>query len=109
MGDEQVGRTAKIQAMSSFWTDALVKLTAWPIGLLRQRAQGPIGLLMPKVSGRKDIHHLYSPKSRGADFQSADWRFLMRTAANAARAFAIASFDLGVLGANPGVFPAIAS
>tara|TARA_R110002124_G_scaffold267777_3_gene435187 strand:- start:53632 stop:55560 length:1929 start_codon:yes stop_codon:yes gene_type:complete len=91
-------RAAKIQAMSSFRTDALVKLTAWPAGLLRHRTQGPIGLLMPKVSGRKDIHHLYSPKSRRADFQSADWRFLMRTAANAARAFAAVHDAGGVIG-----------
>lgn len=91
-------RAAKIQAMSAFRTDALSKLTAWPAGLLRHRTQGPIGLLMPKVSGRKDIHHLYSPKSRRADFQTADWRFLVRTAANAARAFAAVHDAGGVIG-----------
>lgn len=91
-------RAAKIQAMSAFRTEALSKLTAWPAGLLRHRTQGPIGLLMPKVSGRKDIHHLYSPKSRRADFQTADWRFLVRTAANAARAFAAVHDAGGVIG-----------
>lgn len=91
-------RAAKIQAMSAFRTEALLRLTAWPAGLLRHRTRGPIGLLMPKVSGRKDIHHLYSPKSRRADFQTADWRFLVRTAANAARAFAAVHDAGGVIG-----------
>jgi DNA-binding helix-hairpin-helix protein with protein kinase domain len=80
-------RADKIRAMGPLRTEALAKLTAWPVGLLRQKTAGPIGLLMPKISGHKDIHHLYSPKSRRADFQTADWRFLIRTAANTARAF----------------------
>lgn len=89
-------RAAKIQAMSAFQTEALSKLTAWPAGLLRHSSKGPIGLLMPKVSGRKDIHHLYSPKSRRTDFHTADWRFLIRTATNTARAFA-AVHDVGAV------------
>jgi DNA-binding helix-hairpin-helix protein with protein kinase domain len=44
---------------------------------------------MPKFSGRKDVHRLYSPKSRRVDFDKADWRFLVRAAANTARAFAV--------------------
>ena len=59
----------------------ILKLTAWPIDLLQKRTGEPVGLLMPKIAGRKDIHHLYSPKSRRADFQRADWRFLVRAAA----------------------------
>ncbi|MFI5001466.1 MAG: hypothetical protein ACHQK9_16425, partial [Reyranellales bacterium] len=48
----------------------------------------PIGLKMPKVVGHKDIHQLYSPKSRRTEFRRADWRFLVRVAANLSRAFA---------------------
>lgn len=80
-------RADKIRAMTPLRTDALSKLTAWPVGLLRHKTNGPIGLLMPRIAGHKDIHHLYSPKSRRVDFQTADWRFLIRTAANTARAF----------------------
>jgi DNA-binding helix-hairpin-helix protein with protein kinase domain len=80
-------RADKIRAMTPLRTDALAKLTAWPVGLLRHKTNGPIGLLMPRIAGHKDIHHLYSPKSRRVDFQTADWRFLIRTAANTARAF----------------------
>ncbi len=43
---------------------------------------------MPRVDGHKDIHTLYSPRSRKAEFPNADWRFLIRAAANTARAFA---------------------
>src|SRR3712207_1872279 len=42
-----------------------------------------------KVTGRTDIHNLYSPKSRRQQFLRADWRFLIRTSANIARAFAV--------------------
>ena len=38
---------------------------------------------------KKDIHHLYGPKSRVRDFPRADWRFLVRASANIARAFAV--------------------
>jgi len=78
----------KIRTMVGLRTDAVANLAAWPVDLLCRRTGEPIGLVMPRVVGRKDIHHLYSPKSRRADFQRADWRFLVRAAANTARAFA---------------------
>jgi DNA-binding helix-hairpin-helix protein with protein kinase domain len=80
-------RADKIRVMSSLLRDhPITRLTAWPIDLLLKRSGEPIGFLLPKVSGT-DVHRLYSPKSRRTDFQSADWRFLIRTAANIARAF----------------------
>ena len=78
----------KIRLMPSLRSEAISKLAAWPIDLLSKPSGEPIGLLMPKIVGRKDIHRLYSPKSRRNDFQRADWRFLIRAAANTARAFA---------------------
>jgi DNA-binding helix-hairpin-helix protein with protein kinase domain len=44
---------------------------------------------MPRIIGRKDVHHLYSPKSRRQEFSRADWRFLIHASANIARAFAV--------------------
>jgi DNA-binding helix-hairpin-helix protein with protein kinase domain len=44
---------------------------------------------MPKIADCKDIHHLYSPKSRRTVFLRADWRFLIRAATNIARAFRV--------------------
>lgn len=82
-------KAAKIEAMAAMKTDRLLSLTAWPVELLRTTDGRPCGLLMPKVNGHKDIHHLYSPKSRKIEFPNADWRFLIRAAANTARAFAV--------------------
>jgi DNA-binding helix-hairpin-helix protein with protein kinase domain len=81
-------RAEKIRAMVALRTPALEKLTAWPIELLSLPGGQPIGVKMPRVVGHRDIHQLYSPKSRRAAFPRADWRFLVRTAANVARAFA---------------------
>ncbi|MGU3421431.1 hypothetical protein [Methylobacterium sp. D54C] len=82
-------RADKIRVMGLMGNDALGRLAAWPSGLLMEGSgRAPVGLLMPRVSGRKDIHNLYSPKSRRSEFLRADWRFLVRAAANTARAFA---------------------
>ncbi|HEY0329895.1 MAG TPA: hypothetical protein VGC77_12440 [Rhodopseudomonas sp.] len=82
-------RASKIEIMASYSTGALQQVSAWPIGLLLSKSsRAPVGLLMPKIGNAKDIHKLYSPKSRLVEFQRADWRFLVRTCANTARAFA---------------------
>lgn len=81
-------RAEKIRALVGARTSALDKLTAWPIELLSLPSGQPIGLKMPLVTGHRDIHQLYSPKSRRSAFPRADWRFLVRVAANVARAFA---------------------
>jgi DNA-binding helix-hairpin-helix protein with protein kinase domain len=47
------------------------------------------GFLMKNVVRFKDIHLLYNPKSRTREFSpKANWRFLVHTASNVARAFA---------------------
>lgn len=82
-------RATKIQLMASFPDQAVKQLTAWPIGLILSKSgRSPVGLLIPKVENSKDIHKLYSPKSRLAEFQRADWRFLVLACANIARSFA---------------------
>jgi DNA-binding helix-hairpin-helix protein with protein kinase domain len=81
-------RAEKIRVMVSARTPALERLTAWPLELLSLPDGKPIGLKMPHVLGHRDIHQLYSPKSRRATFPKADWRFLVRVSANVARAFA---------------------
>lgn len=92
-------RAEKIQTMVKLRSNALASLTAWPVDLVSTKlAREPVGLLMPKIANRKDIHHLYSPKSRRAEFQRADWRFLVRTAANTAKAFAAVHATSCVIG-----------
>jgi DNA-binding helix-hairpin-helix protein with protein kinase domain len=70
-------------------TDSLAKLMSWPVDLLAIKGTGrPIGLLMPMFPNRKNVHHLYGPKSRLQDFPKADWRFLVHATMNIAKAFA---------------------
>lgn len=78
----------KILAMAAIRNDRLLSVSAWPLDLLRSAQGQPCGLVMPMVAGHKDIHTLYGPRSRRAEFPTADWRFLIRAAANTARAFA---------------------
>ncbi|WP_428664683.1 helix-hairpin-helix domain-containing protein [Reyranella sp.] len=78
----------KIRAMVALRTLALDRLTAWPIELLSLPGGRPIGVKVPRVVGHREIHQLYSPKSRRSAFPHADWRFLVRASANVARAFA---------------------
>jgi DNA-binding helix-hairpin-helix protein with protein kinase domain len=86
----------KIRLMASVQNDQIVSVAAWPLDLLSTSSGDPVGFIMPKIDGRKDIHQLYSPKSRRVEFQRADWRFLIRAAANTARAFS-AVHNLGCI------------
>src|SRR5262245_52165961 len=83
-------RAQKIVAMASLSSPELRRATAWPCGIIMADGHTPHGrLLMPRVAGCKDIHKLYSPKSRKSEFPAADFRFLLSVAANVARAFAV--------------------
>src|SRR5215471_8880980 len=81
-------RAQKIVAMASLSCQELQKATAWPSGIVVADGHVPHGLLMPRITGCKDIHKLYSPKSRKSEFPAADFRFLLHVAANIARSFA---------------------
>ena len=82
-------RASKIRAMVGMKAEGLHKLMSWPVDLLLEKgSKQPVGLLVPRVHNKKNVHHLYGPKSRLQDFPRADWRFLIRAAANIAKAFA---------------------
>lgn len=87
-GPMSTEKTAKMTTMIAMRVEALLAVAAWPLDILRSSEGAPWGLLMPRIVGHKDIHSLYTPKSRKREFQDADWRFLVHTAANIARAFA---------------------
>jgi DNA-binding helix-hairpin-helix protein with protein kinase domain len=82
-------KVEKIRLMASMHNPRVEKLTAWPKGVLTRKSGEAVGLLMPKIADRNDIHHLYSPKGRRTLFMRADWRFLLRASANTARAFRV--------------------
>ena len=81
-------RGEKLRVMITLRNAGLDQLSAWPRGRLFRNTGDVVGFLMPKIADHKDIHYLYSPKSRRNEFLRADWRFLIRASANAARAFA---------------------
>jgi DNA-binding helix-hairpin-helix protein with protein kinase domain len=81
-------RSEKLQAMAGLVTPDLLKVAAWPTSTLHLTSSGPVvGILMPKISGFKEIHHLYSVAQRKKDYPDADWRFLTHAALNFAIAF----------------------
>jgi DNA-binding helix-hairpin-helix protein with protein kinase domain len=73
--------------MAQAKTDGLISVAAWPLSPLYSR-NTVVGLVMPRASEHKPIHELYTPKSRLREFPNANWRFLIHTASNVARAFA---------------------
>jgi DNA-binding helix-hairpin-helix protein with protein kinase domain len=91
-------REAKVRKMVA---DALAdrfKLIAFPIAPLRDNAGRFVGFIMAKVDGSKALHELYSPGARKAAFPRADYRFLVHTAANIARAVGAAHAANCVIG-----------
>jgi len=77
----------KLRSMARNASPALLRVAAWPVDVLTDPAGAVRGFLMPKVSAREDVHELYSPKSRRRAFPNVDFRFVVRAAANIARAF----------------------
>jgi len=84
-------KTEKLSRMVELQSDRLLTLAAWPIGTLFMASKKSVaGFLMKNVSGFRDIHLLYNPKSRAREFPpKANWRFLIHAAANVARAFSV--------------------
>jgi DNA-binding helix-hairpin-helix protein with protein kinase domain len=83
-------RADKIRHMMGMSSAQLNRWMSWPADILLDRqSRRPVGLLIPRIHNKKNVHHLYGPKSRLQDFPRADWRFLIRAAANIAKAFAV--------------------
>src|SRR3954452_3390282 len=78
----------KLKAMTAIKTDALSKIAAWPTTVLHEEST-PRGFVMPYASGYRDIHLLYTPKSRKDTFPKATWPFLIHAATNIARGFSV--------------------
>lgn len=82
-------KIAKLQWMVKSQSPELLRVAAWPVATLHENApQGPLlGFVMPKVSGYKEIHQLYSLHSRRKEFPKADWMYMVHVAMNCAIAF----------------------
>lgn len=80
-------KAEKLRWMAENKDEQLLKVAAWVIDVLYDSPNGKVvGFLMPNVRA-KEIHELYSLKSRRIYFPEATWHFLVHTAANVARAF----------------------
>lgn len=82
-------KAEKLSQMVELQSERLLALAAWPVGTLFTAGDRSMaGFLMKNMKALKDIHLLYNPKSRTREFSpKANWRFLIHTAANVARAF----------------------
>ena len=80
-------KAEKLRWMAANKNEQLLKVAAWVVDVLRDAPDGKVvGFVMPNVKA-KEIHELYSLKSRRVYFPDATWHFLVHTAGNLARAF----------------------
>lgn len=78
----------KLELMAQAASQPLLRIAAWPVDLVKDDRGLVLGFVMQRAIARRDIHELYSPKSRADAFPEADFQFLCCVAANVARAFA---------------------
>lgn len=81
-------RESKITAMVTAELAAKAPLVAFPVSITRRSDGNFAGFLMRLVGNHQPLHELYSPGSRKTHFPQADYRFLVRAAANISRAIA---------------------
>src|SRR5262245_55294149 len=54
-------RCDKLRSMANLCSPALLKIAAWPTAILHSTHSAAVdGILMPKIVGCLEIHHLYS-------------------------------------------------
>ncbi|MCC7052239.1 MAG: hypothetical protein IT355_03165 [Gemmatimonadaceae bacterium] len=79
-------KAAKLAAMTRVASPALSTAGAWPMATLHAYAGGPVaGLIMPRARG-VEVHRVYSPAYRKAEFPGYDWEKLIFIARNIAAA-----------------------
>jgi DNA-binding helix-hairpin-helix protein with protein kinase domain len=79
---------AKIEALIDMAPENVGDFAAWPLRTVKDPMGRVTGIVMPRIRDAREINVLYSPKARRHVFPSADWRFLIQAALNAAGAFA---------------------
>lgn len=79
-------RESKVRAMVGQGLAIKTDLIAYPGEVVTDNQGNFLGFVMRLVSGYRPLHELYSPKSRQRYFPKADYRFLVHSALNVARA-----------------------
>lgn len=81
-------RFEKLNAMIAQSNSELLKVAAWPTGLLFDaRSRAPVGFVMPRLIDFREIWCLYLPVERLKFFPSFGWRSQVGAASNLAAAF----------------------
>lgn len=88
----------KLILMAEAADASLTQIAAWPLDVLLDQQGNARGFLMPRIDARRDIHELYSPKSRAEAFPQIDFRFLVHVGGNIGRVFAVLHAKGYVLG-----------
>lgn len=86
--DPDTAREAKIRILSGGGYTSTCPSAAVPRTLVRSADGAFAGFTMRMVDGYRPLHDLYGTASRRQHFPGADWRMIVRTAANVARAVA---------------------
>jgi DNA-binding helix-hairpin-helix protein with protein kinase domain len=81
-------RPQKIRAMVQDDLAGANKVVAYPLAEVRDKNGKFLGFSMRLMEGHRQLHDLYAPGPRKTHFPQADYRFLVRTANNVARAVA---------------------
>ena len=97
-GNQNPDREAKVRAMVRDGLAKTSSLVAYPEEIVTTKSGQFAGFSMRLVEGFHQIHHLYLPKARKAQYPKADFRFLVRAATNAARAVAQVHSSTCVIG-----------
>lgn len=84
--EKRAAREAKVRAMVRSRLAQSSNLVAFPEEVVTNRSGKFMGFTMRLVEGFRELHQLYGPKSRKIHYPKADFRFLVRAAANTARA-----------------------
>lgn len=85
---DTASREAKVRAMAHHGLAANFPLVAFPERAVDHKTGRFAGFTMRVFNGYRQLHELYGVKSRKINFPKADFRFLLRAAANTARAVA---------------------
>src|SRR5215210_7952741 len=81
-------KAEKLEAMVRLKGATLSAFAAWPERRIFDKSgRQTWGIVLPRVTDHREIHHLYSPAHRKIDFPAADWSFLLHVARNCAAAF----------------------
>src|ERR1700743_3543297 len=91
-------RELKIRLMVGKGLASSSPLVAFPLSMVFDKARNFAGFTMAKIADHKPVHELYSPGVRKVSFPRANYRFLVLTASNIARAIGMTNAGGCVVG-----------